>query len=218
MIKLSNVSKYYLHGKHALDNISFHISEGEFVFLTGHSGAGKSSLLRIIAAMDKACEGQVIVDKQDITNISNKEIPFYRRKIGMVFQDYRLMVNRTVGENVALPLLIKGVDEDDVIIKVDEVLEKVGLKYRRNDYPMFLSTGEQQRVGIARAIISEPSLILADEPTGNMDSKLSLEILKLFNDLNKQGTTVVMATHDLGLINALKHRVMQLQDGRLLNS
>lgn len=216
MIEFTKVGKIYLQGQNALQRISFLIDRGEMVYLTGHSGAGKSTLLRIIAAMERVSIGKVVFDNQDITDIKSKNIPELRRKIGMVFQDHHLMMGRTVAENVALPLLIKDMHIDDIIPLIKEVLERVGLQGKGNLYPINLSTGEQQRVGIARAIIAKPLVLLADEPTGNLDRKLSAEILDLFSELNQDGMTIIMATHDIELISTKPRRTIRLQQGHLV--
>jgi cell division transport system ATP-binding protein len=216
MIEFSKVGKIYLQGQNALQRISFIINNGEMVYLTGHSGAGKSTLLRIIAAMEKVSIGNVLLNGQDITDIKPKEIPKLRRKIGMVFQDHHLMMGRTVAENVALPLLIHDISLDEIIPLVSKAIDRVGLKGKGALYPINLSTGEQQRVGIARAIIAKPLVLLADEPTGNLDAKLSTGILDLFSELNQEGMTIMMATHDIELIRKQPRRTLHLQQGHLI--
>lgn len=215
MIEFKSVSKIYHQGQIALQNISFKVSPGEFVYLTGHSGAGKTSLLQLIAVIERASIGQILFNGQDITDISLKRIPLLRRRIGMIFQDHHLMMNRTVAENVALPLLIRDYTEEETVDLVRQALEKVGLKHKEEYYPSYLSTGEQQRVGIARAIVARPDVILADEPTGNLDKGLSLDILALFEMLHQDGTTVIMASHDIDLLATGPHRTLVLNQGHL---
>lgn len=218
MITFADVGKVYPCGQcSALQNISFTIDKGEVVFLTGHSGAGKSTVLRIISGLEKATAGRVYFEKQDVTSISRSELPFYRRHIGMIFQDHKLMMNRTVAENVALPLLIREHSMAYALPLVEQALSRVGILSKINAYPQYLSAGEQQRVGIARAMIGKPDVLLADEPTGNLDRALSIEILELFLALNREeGMTVVMATHDLELVSLANRRCLELQNGRLV--
>ena len=211
MITFADVGKVYPCGQcSALQNISFTIDKGEVVFLTGHSGAGKSTVLRIISGLEKATAGRVYFEKQDVTSISRSELPFYRRHIGMIFQDHKLMMNRTVAENVALPLLIREHSMAYALPLVEQALSRVGILSKINAYPQYLSAGEQQRVGIARAMIGKPDVLLADEPTGNLDRALSIEILELFLALNREeGMTVVMATHDLELVSLANRRCLE---------
>ena len=218
MITFADVGKVYPCGQcSALQNISFTIDKGEVVFLTGHSGAGKSTVLRIISGLEKATAGRVYFEEQDVTSISRSELPFYRRHIGMIFQDHKLMMNRTVAENVALPLLIREHSMAYALPLVEQALSRVGILSKINAYPQYLSAGEQQRVGIARAMIGKPDVLLADEPTGNLDRALSIEILELFLALNREeGMTVVMATHDLELVSLANRRCLELQNGRLV--
>lgn len=218
MITFADVGKVYPCGQcSALQNIFFTIDKGEVVFLTGHSGAGKSTVLRIISGLEKATAGRVYFEKQDVTSISRSELPFYRRHIGMIFQDHKLMMNRTVAENVALPLLIREHSMAYALPLVEQALSRVGILSKINAYPQYLSAGEQQRVGIARAMIGKPDVLLADEPTGNLDRALSIEILELFLALNREeGMTVVMATHDLELVSLANRRCLELQNGRLV--
>lgn len=218
MITFADVGKVYPCGQcSALQNISFTIDKGEVVFLTGHSGAGKSTVLRIISGLEKATAGRVYFEEQDVTSISRSELPFYRRHIGMIFQDHKLMMNRTVAENVALPLLIREHGMAYALPLVEQALSRVGILSKINAYPQYLSAGEQQRVGIARAMIGKPDVLLADEPTGNLDRALSIEILELFLALNREeGMTVVMATHDLELVSLANRRCLELQNGRLV--
>lgn len=215
MIKFDGVSKRYPGGHEALLNISFHLGEGEFAFLTGHSGAGKSTLLKLILLMEKASAGQVFVNGQNLNRLSRRQLPYFRRHIGLVFQDHQLLFDRNVFDNVALPLQVAGYDNRESARRVRAALDKVGLLKRENQNPIALSGGEQQRVGIARAVVNKPALLLADEPTGNLDPELSAEIMNLFEQFSQVGTSVMIATHDLALINRNRHRVLTLEQGRL---
>jgi cell division transport system ATP-binding protein len=217
MIKFEQVSKTYAGGFQALNQVSFHVEPAEMVFLTGHSGAGKSTLLKLISIMERPTAGRVMINGHDLRKIGRREIPYVRRDIGMIFQDHRLLLDKTILDNVALPLLIEGYSMQEARKRVSAALEKVGLGDKLRHYPMMLSGGEQQRVGIARAIVNKPPLLLADEPTGNLDPKLSLEIIRLFEDFNRHGTSVLIATHDLGLISRLRYRTLSLKDGRMIN-
>ncbi len=213
MIRFDNVSLRYPGGFDALSNVSFALQSGEMAFLTGHSGAGKSSLLKLIMAMERASEGQVYVDEQNLNRIPRQQVPYLRRKIGMVFQNPQLLFDRTVFDNVALPLLIAGTDWQSAARRVRAALDKVGLLDKEKLAPRLLSSGEQQRVGIARAIVNKPQLLLADEPTGNLDPQLSGEIMGLFHQFNQVGVTVLVASHDLSLISRLRHPLLTLQQG-----
>ncbi|MBT8143310.1 MAG: cell division ATP-binding protein FtsE [Gammaproteobacteria bacterium] len=215
MIRFQNVYKRYSSGREALSNMTFHIAPGEMVFLTGHSGAGKSTLLKLIALIERPTRGQIAIRGKNITHITRRQIPAHRRAIGMVFQDHKLLLDRSIYDNVALPLIISGVAEREIGRRVRAALDQVGLLGREQRSPDELSQGEQQRVGIARAVVSKPPLLIADEPTGNLDPALSLEIMKLFMRFNSVGVTVVIASHDLGLVERLGHRVIRLGDGRL---
>lgn len=217
MIKFEQVSKTYPGGFQALNQVNFHLEPGEMAFLTGHSGAGKSTLLRLISLMERPTTGRVLINGHDLRKISRAQIPYVRRDIGMIFQDHRLLMDKTVLDNVALPLLIEGYSMSEARKRVAAALDKVGLSDKLRYYPMMLSGGEQQRVGIARAIVTKPPLLLADEPTGNLDPKLSLEIIRLFEDFNKIGTSVLIATHDLGLISRLRYRTLTLKEGKMIN-
>jgi cell division transport system ATP-binding protein len=217
MIKFEQVSKTYAGGFQALNQVSFQVEPAEMVFLTGHSGAGKSTLLKLISIMERPTAGRVMINGHDLRKIGRREIPYVRRDIGMIFQDHRLLLDKTILDNVALPLLIEGYSMQEARKRVSAALEKVGLGDKLRHYPMMLSGGEQQRVGIARAIVNKPPLLLADEPTGNLDPKLSLEIIRLFEDFNRHGTSVLIATHDLGLISRLRYRTLSLKDGRMIN-
>ncbi len=217
MIKFEQVSKTYPGGFTALNQVSFHLEPGEMAFLTGHSGAGKSTLLKLISMMERPTAGRVLINGHDLKRINSRQIPYVRRDIGMIFQDHRLLMDKTVLDNVALPLLIEGYSMQEARKRVQASLEKVGLGDKLRYYPMMLSGGEQQRVGIARAVVNKPPLLLADEPTGNLDPKLSTEIIKLFEDFNRVGVSVLIATHDLGLIARLRYRTLSLKEGRMIN-
>ncbi|SDM06652.1 cell division ATP-binding protein FtsE [Modicisalibacter muralis] len=216
MIAFEHVGKRYGGRFEALAGLDFHVRRGEMVFLTGHSGAGKSSLLRLIMRLERPSRGRVMVAGHDIDRLHDSQVPFYRRQIGVVFQDHQLLLDRSVFANVALPLEIQGVEPREAARRVRAALEKVGLLHREKALPIELSSGEQQRIGIARAVVNKPALLLADEPTGNLDPQLSADIMRLFEDFNRIGTTVMVASHDLALIARLRHRVLRLRDGRLI--
>ncbi|WP_027853415.1 cell division ATP-binding protein FtsE [Marinobacterium litorale] len=216
-IRFSNVGKRYPNGHDALKGLNFDLDSGELAFLTGHSGAGKSTLLKLIMLMERPSRGEVWVGEQDLARLPRKQIPYHRRHIGVVFQNHQLLFDRSVFDNVALPLQISGYDPVDAARRVRAALDKVGLLSREKLNPVTLSSGEQQRVGIARAIVHKPKLLLADEPTGNLDPALSEDIMHLFEQFNRIGTTVLIASHDLSLINRLHHRVLVLKDGRLVS-
>jgi cell division transport system ATP-binding protein len=216
MIRFDNVSKRYPGGFEALGNISFQLERGAQAFLTGHSGAGKSTLLKLIAMIERATRGQVFVDGQNVSRISRRRIPHLRRKIGFIFQNHHLLFDRTVFDNVALPLVIAGYRHQEVGRRARAALDKVGLLSKERLYPITLSGGEQQRVGIARAVVNKPLLLLADEPTGNLDPELSREIMNLFALFNQVGVTVLIASHDIALIEQLNYPVITLEHGRLL--
>lgn len=215
MIQFERVSKVYSGGKSALQNINFTLLPGEMAFLTGHSGAGKSTLMRLICGLEKANDGKVLLNGVDVSGLSKHEMPFLRRTIGMIFQDHQLLMDHTVYDNVAIPLIILGKSSEEIRRRVSASLDKVGLLNKMKFYPIQLSGGEQQRVGIARAIVNRPSVLLADEPTGNLDDKLSKDILKLFEEFNQAGVTVLMATHNMGLIRRRHHRILHLNQGLL---
>ena len=216
MIAFDRVSKRYPEGHEALSDVSFSIDSDEMVFLTGHSGAGKSTLLKLIMLMERPSRGQVVVNGQNLKAMKSARIPLLRRDIGVVFQNHQLLFDRTVFDNVALPLLIAGYSPRDTGRRVRAALDKVGLLAREKAMPITLSGGEQQRVGIARAVVNKPSLLLADEPTGNLDPALSAEIMQLFEQFNQVGVTVLIASHDLALISRLHHRILTLRQGRLI--
>ncbi|OCG41114.1 cell division ATP-binding protein FtsE [Gilliamella sp. Bif1-4] len=215
MIQFQRVSKVYSGGKPALQNISFTLLPGEMAFLTGHSGAGKSTLMRLICGLERANDGKVLLNGVDVSSLRRQEMPFLRRTIGMIFQDHQLLMDHTVYDNVAIPLIILGKPAEEIKRRVSASLDKVGLLNKMEFYPIQLSGGEQQRVGIARAIVNRPSILLADEPTGNLDDKLSKDILKLFEEFNQTGVTILMATHNMGLIRRKHHRILHLNQGRL---
>src|SRR6187551_1071978 len=206
MIKFDDVSKRYPGGYEALSHIDFHLAPGELAFLTGHSGAGKSTLLKLIMHMELASSGQVIVNGQNLNKLKRRQVPFYRRNIGLVFQDHQLLFDRTVYDNVALPLQVAGYPHQEIGKRVRAALDKVDLLDKERNNPMTLSGGEQQRVGIARAVVNKPTLLLADEPTGNLDPELSNEIMTLFRQFNEVGTTVMIATHDIELLKRMNKR------------
>ncbi len=215
-IRFSNVFKRYSSGQDALMGVNFELASGEMSFLTGHSGAGKSTLMKLIMLMERPSRGQVWVGQQDLSQLHRSQIPLLRRQVGVVFQNHQLLFDRTVFDNVALPLQISGYDPADAARRVRAALDKVGLLDREKHNPIMLSTGEQQRIGIARAIVHKPRLLLADEPTGNLDPELSEDIMRLFEQFNQIGTTVLIASHDHSLINRMHHRVLTLRNGRLI--
>ncbi len=214
MIQIENVVKRFPGGQEALKGVSLSVDTGEMVFVTGHSGAGKSTLLKLIALIERPTSGQVIVDGQNTRRVSRRRIPAYRRQIGMVFQDHKLLYDRSVFDNVALPLVIAGIGHRDAARKVRAALDQVSLLKKEKRNPETLSTGEQQRVGIARAIVSRPKLVIADEPTGNLDPDLSLEVMRIFRRFNEVGVTLLIASHDISLIDQLGCRRVALEDGR----
>ena len=218
MIKLSNITKVFQQGNRsiqALNNVSLHVPAGQIYGVIGASGAGKSTLIRCVNLLERPTEGSVQVDGQELTALSEKELTRARRQIGMIFQDHHLLMDRTVYDNVAIPLIIAGASGDDIRRRVSAALDKVGLLDKAKNLPIQLSGGEQQRVGIARAVVNKPAVLLADEPTGNLDEALSEGILRLFEEFNRVGVTVLMATHDLGLISSRPYRVLTLSDGHL---
>jgi cell division transport system ATP-binding protein len=215
VIRFSEVYKRYTNQHEALSGLSFELDKGELAFLTGHSGAGKSTLLKLIALIERSSHGQVWVNNQNLTRLPKWKVPYYRRKIGLVFQDHNLLHDRTVFDNVALPLIIAGENHREIGRRVRAALDKVGLLGKERSLPITLSGGEQQRVGIARAVVNRPPVLLADEPTGNLDPELSREIMNLFEQFNQVGVTVFIATHDLELINSMPYRRITLEQGRL---
>lgn len=217
MIEFESVSKRYSDGYDALSHVEFFVGGGEMVFLTGHSGAGKSTLMKMILLMEHPSRGRVKVDGRWLDQLRDAQIPYYRRNIGVVFQNHQLLFDRNVYENVALPLQIAGYAQQDIGKRVRAALDKVGLLDKERANPRTLSGGEQQRVGIARAIVNKPSLILADEPTGNLDPELSNDIMNLFRQFNEVGTTVMIATHDVELLKRMNKRVLGLVQGKLVH-
>jgi len=215
MIHFENVTKRYPGGHEGLSNANFHITPGEMVFLTGHSGAGKSTLLRLIGLLERCTRGQVRVGGRNLAKIKRRHIPYHRREVGMIFQDHRLLHDRTVFDNVAMPLIVAGLRHQEISRRVHASLDKVGLLKKERAYPITLSGGEQQRVGIARAVVSKPPVVLADEPTGNLDPTLSQEIMNLFSQFNQVGVTLLIATHDLDLVSRMDKRIITLSHGRL---
>jgi cell division transport system ATP-binding protein len=217
MIRFDLVGKRYPAGHEALTELSFEIAAGEMAFVTGHSGAGKSTLLKLVALLERPTRGQITVNGQNLNHTRRRGIAQVRRGIGMVFQDHRLLLDRSVFDNVALPLVIAGVAREEAAKRVRAALDKVGLLAREQAAPVALSTGEQQRVGIARAIVAKPPVLIADEPTGNLDPQLSAEIMTLFGEFQRVGTTVLVASHDLALVRRMGKRVLVLDHGRLID-
>jgi cell division transport system ATP-binding protein len=215
VIRFENVTKRFPGGQEALSELTLAVDKGEMVFVTGHSGAGKSTLLRLIALIERPTSGQVVVDGQNTQRVRRRRIPGYRRQIGMVFQDHKLLYDRPVFDNVALPLIIAGVGHRDAGRRVRAALDQVGLLHKEKQSPETLSAGEQQRVGIARAIVTRPKLLIADEPTGNLDPDLSLEVMRIFRRFNEVGVTLLVASHDIALIDRLGCRRIALEQGRL---
>lgn len=215
MIEFYHIYKQYVSDQYALCDVSFSVNKGEFIFLTGASGAGKTTLLKLIFKEELPSRGQILVDSLNINLISHKLLYQLRRSIGIVFQDFRLLENRTVYENVAIPLVIRGEKRSIIDKKVMNALSMVGLTHRRNYVPTHISGGEQQRVAIARAIVGNPKIILADEPTGNLDTELSIEIFRLLERINANGITVLVATHDNHLLDLFPKRILKLEKGRI---
>jgi len=215
MIQLYHVYKSYQKGTDVLEDITFGINRGQFAFLVGPSGAGKTTLLKLLFCAEMATSGQVIVNDTSLVNIKPKDVPYLRRSIGVVFQDFKLLNNRTIFDNVALTLEILDINRNDIRRRVTKVLRRVGLMYKENKYPLELSGGEQQRVAIARAIVNNPSILLADEPTGNLDPERSIDIMNILADINAMGTTVLVATHDEFLLEKFVKRTIMLKDGKV---
>lgn len=216
MIRFDEVSKQYPGGHQALKQVSFELNKGEMAFLTGRSGAGKSTLLKLIMCSEKVDQGQILVGNRNIHRLSNNELPLYRRRIGVVFQDHQLLFDRSVFDNVMLPLQIEAYDKHEAARRVRAALDKVGLLSKEKLNPVHLSGGEQQRVGIARAVVNRPQILLADEPTGNLDPELAAEIMQLFEQFNQIGVSMLIASHDLSLITRLRHRMLTLDNGALI--
>jgi len=220
MIIFEEVSKEYSVGNgdkiKALDRVNFHIKSGEFVCLAGPSGAGKSTLFKLIIREEKPTSGKIIVDGENIVLIEEKQIPYFRRKIGMIFQDFRLLENKTVYENIAFAMEVAGYSDEEIAEDIPQILEIVGLLDKKDQFPQHLSGGEKQRVAIARSLIHRPKIILADEPTGNLDLLNSWDIIRLLLKINKLGTTIILATHDQNIINNLNKRVLTLDQGKII--
>lgn len=217
MIRFEHVFKRYPERGEALSDVSFEMKSGEMAFLTGHSGAGKSTMLRLIGLLERPSRGQVLVNGRNLATLPKKQIPYHRRQVGMIFQDHRLLPDRSVFDNVALPLVVTGLGTKEIGRRVRAALDQVGLLKRERATPLALSGGEQQRVGIARAVVGRPPILLADEPTGNLDPELSREIFELFERFQYVGVTLLIATHDLSLINSMRHRTFTIDEGRLVN-
>lgn len=217
MIRFKNVVKRYNENTVALDNININIEKGEFVFLVGVSGSGKSSIIKMMLREEKATEGHVKIDEYDLNLLKEKEVPYFRRKLGVIFQDFRLLENKTVYQNVEYAMKVVEAEQEEIEKKVPEILKRVGLDKKANCYPRELSGGEQQRVCIARAIINNPEILLADEPTGNLDPITAKEIVELLLNINNNGTTVIMATHDINIVNDLKKRVISMKCGKIIS-
>ena len=215
MIRFDNVAKRYPNGHEGLAGVDLHLAPGEMAFLTGHSGAGKSTLLKLIGLLERASRGQVWVNSRNLNKLRARDIPYHRREVGMIFQDYRLLHDRTVFDNIALPLVVAGMGHTESRRRVRAALDKVGLLKKERVFPITLSGGEQQRVGIARALVSKPPVLLADEPTGNLDPELSREIMELFLQFNQVGVTLLVATHDVDLVKRLGKRIIRLRQGRV---
>jgi cell division transport system ATP-binding protein len=217
-IRFEGVDKRYAGGRDALAGVSFELASGEFAFLTGRSGAGKSTVLKLLGLLERPTRGAIVVDGRNVARLAPRDIPAYRQQVGMVFQDNRLLPDRTAFENVALPLIIAGAPEREIGRRVRAALDQVGLLDRERARPPTLSAGEQQRLGIARAIVARPRLLIADEPTGNLDPDLSVEIMGLFRRLSEVGVTMLVASHDLALVERLRARRLVLDGGRLVDA
>ncbi len=215
VLRFDNVSKRYPGGHDALTEVSFEVATGEMLFVTGHSGAGKSTLLKLIHLSERPSRGAVLFGERNLMKVRGRRVPLHRRDVGVVYQNHQLLMDRSIFDNVALPLILRGMRRGDIAKRVRSLLERLGLGARERALPSQLSAGEQQRVGIARAVIGEPLLLVADEPTGNLDPTLSAEIMALFASLPERGTSVLVASHDLGLVKRMKKRVLVLDHGRL---
>ncbi|TKR30406.1 cell division ATP-binding protein FtsE [Luteimonas gilva] len=215
VLRFDNVSKRYPGGHDALAEVSFEVAAGEMLFVTGHSGAGKSTLLKLIHLSERPSRGAVLFGERNLLKVRGRRVPLHRREVGVVYQNHQLLMDRSIFDNVALPLILRGMRRGDIGKRVRSLLERLGLGARERALPSQLSAGEQQRVGIARAVIGEPLLLVADEPTGNLDPTLSAEIMALFASLPERGTSVLVASHDLGLVKRMKKRVLVLDHGRL---
>ncbi len=217
MIQLFNIGKIYQNGAPALHDISLKIPDGDFVYITGSSGAGKSTLLRLLYCAEKPSRGQILMGERNTTRLRGRNVSYLRRDIGFVFQDFKLLNSRTVFENVALPLQVQGLSRHEISTRVYQMLQYVGLEYKLQRKPLELSGGEQQRVAIARAMIVNPRLLLADEPTGNLDQELAVEIMEMFTRINETGTTVLIATHDKEMLELFPHRTVVLHAGNVVS-
>lgn len=218
MIKLDNVSKKFGTGVFGLSDISLSVDKGEFIFLVGSTGSGKTTILRLLIRDILPTEGSITVSEWDVVNLPKNKLSFLRKNVGVVFQDLKLLFDRTVFENVILPLEVSGTNQDEAIKLVDAVLEQVGLKEHKEKFPVQLAGGELQRVAIARALVLSPEILLADEPTGNLDAATSWEIVKLLSDINKKGTTIIMATHNMDVVKSLGKRVIHLEKGKIVKT
>ena len=216
MIEMMNVTKKYNKGITAINNLSIQIKDGEFVYVVGPSGAGKSTFIKMMYREEKATKGRIRIGKYDLMKIRDRQIPFLRRYVGVVFQDFKLLQNKTVYENVAYAMEVIEKSPREIKRRVEDVLELVNLKHRMNNFPNELSGGEQQRVAIARAIVNTPGILIADEPTGNLDPETSMEIMDILERINEQGTTIVMATHNSQIVNEKKHRVIAIENGQIV--
>lgn len=216
MISLTGVTKKYENGTLALDNVSLNIPEGEFVFIVGSSGAGKSTMMRLCLMEEKASAGKVIVNGYDLGALKPREVPYFRRTLGVVFQDFRLIPTMSVYDNVAFALRVTNIHPKDIKRRVPYILNLMGLQGKAKNFPDELSGGEQQRVALARALVNNPKVIIADEPTGNIDPELSFEIVELLTEINKYGTTVVMVTHNHELVAQFRHRIVQIEKGQIV--
>jgi cell division transport system ATP-binding protein len=216
MIRFDHVTKRYPERGEALHDLSFELDSGEMAFLTGRSGAGKSTLLKLVGLLERPTRGSVIVNGRDLGTLSRRQVPYYRREVGIIFQDHHLLPDRSVFDNVALPLVVSRMGRPEIARRVRAALDQVGLLDKERVLPATLSGGEQQRVGIARAVVGRPSVLLADEPTGNLDPDLSREIMQLFRRFHQVGVTLLIATHDVALITAMPYRTLTLDQGRLV--
>jgi cell division transport system ATP-binding protein len=217
MIVLDNVTKRYPGSQEALSNVSFSIDQGEMVYVTGHSGAGKSTLLKLVAAIERPSNGTVLINNQNLSQLRESALPYIRRKFGLIFQDHKLLYDRNCYQNVALPLAINGITGADAAKRIRAALDKVGLLHKEKVMPITLSGGEQQRLAIARAVVSRPSILIADEPTGNLDKVYASDILNLFSAFQQVGVTVIIATHDALGAAGQYHKILHLDHGRLIN-
>ncbi|MDW7668985.1 MAG: cell division ATP-binding protein FtsE [Bacillota bacterium] len=216
MIEFRDVSKIYKNKFTAVENINLKIDEGSFSFIIGKSGAGKTTLIRLLIKEVEPTSGEIIFNGEDITNLTNRMVPIHRRKIGVIFQDFRLLENKTVYENIAFAMEVVGHNPRTIRREIPTVLSMVGLSDKANNYPNELAGGEQQRIAIARAVANKPKVIIADEPTGNLDPETSYEIMKIFKEINKRGTTLIMATHDRAIVDDMKRRVIELKNGKII--